>query len=132
MSERTCIVCGDTDVDDMRHVDVECFYHVGEIVPQATPRTVFREVPSQAHPLGRTRRYWEGSADALRTWRCDNPGPGEADVRVETVEEPLPPIRLVEVTTWGVRCCKPCRGRFLDLFAHWARGQRNPPSEQAA
>jgi hypothetical protein len=132
MIERTCAGCGDADVDDMRHVNVECFYQVNEVAPQAAPRTVFREVPDGVHPLGRTRRYWAGGADALRTWRCDNPGPGEDPVRVETVEEPLPPIRLVEVTTWGVRCYKPCSGRFLDLFGEWAKCKGTPEWERDA
>lgn len=58
---RTCPICLDADMDDIRHVSVECFYDVSEVAPGASREPIFRGVPEDAAIWGATRHYPAGT-----------------------------------------------------------------------
>ena len=115
--DRICPVC-QGDMEDQRHVGVECFYDVHEVAPMATKRRIFFEVDDKASVWGLTRRYPAGTEDKHRVVPT-----GEHSSRIETDQVPVPAIRLCNVTIYDVTCCKSCRGEFLNMFGQWARGK---------
>lgn len=109
-------------MEDQRHVGVECFYDVHEVVPSATKQTVLVEVPEKGRYWGITRRYPPGSRD--RHVPSDGASDGGLKViRVEVVQEPIPEARFLEKALFNVTCCKACRADFLALFGRWASGE---------
>lgn len=115
-----CPVC-EGDMEDTRHVGVECFYDVNEVVPSAEKRPVFQEVSEGASIWGMTRRYPAGTRDKHSTHKT-----GESSYKIETAQEPIAAIRLVENQIYSVTCCKSCRADFLDMFGKWAKGELRP------
>jgi hypothetical protein len=121
MSEQQfCPVC-QGDMDDTRHVGVECFYEVHEVVPSAEKRPFFSEVEETASIWGTTRRYPAGTKDKRRVIKT-----GENSSKIETDQVPIPAIRLYENHLYRVTCCKSCRGDFLQVFGKWSRGELRP------
>ena len=57
-----CPVCGEI-TEDMRHVAIECFYAVDEIVPSFGKKQIFQEVPMKSAIWGKTRTYSNGKID---------------------------------------------------------------------
>ncbi len=111
-----CPVCNG-DMEDSRHVSVECFYDVHEVVPEADKSTIFREVEFDAAIWGVTRRYSGGTKDRHVVNQDGNV------TRITIEQDPVPPIRLVDQSVYSVTCCKACRGDFLRMFGKWARGK---------
>lgn len=131
-----CPVCGG-EMEDSRHVAVECFYDVSEVVADAQKSTIFVEVGADAPIWGTTRNYGAGTRDrfVVSEGRDTVPPSGPMSViHVERVPEPIPPIRLAELNSYSVTCCKNCRADFLRIFGRWARGDlavRDHPSPEA-
>jgi len=117
---RICPVC-QGDMEDTRHVGVECFYDVHEVAPSAEKLKFFQEVPEGAAIWGVTRRYPAGTIDKHRIIRVD-----ENTSKIETDQTPLPAIRLRENTLYSVTCCKSCRADFLEMFGKWSKGKLRP------
>lgn len=123
----SCPVCKDADVEDIRHVAVECFYAVNEVAPDAQKLPFFREVPEEGGYWGITRRYPAGTRDDHTTEQT-----GESSFAIKTKQVPIDPIRLIEMTMFNVPCCKNCRADFLTMFGRWASGglvTRSEPDE---
>ena len=120
---RTCPICLDGDVDDMRHVSVECFYDVSEVAPEVRREPIFREVTEDAAIWGVTRRYPAGTRDRFVSEDGGQTEGGTPLIRLRTVHDPIDGIRLVEQEVYSLNCCKRCRGAFLNLFGAWSRGE---------
>jgi hypothetical protein len=114
--ENFCPIC-QGDMDDTRHVGVECFYEVHEVAPQADKVIFLKEVESDGFYWGVTRRYPAGTRDKFRTAPT-----GENSIRLDTEQEPIAAARAVEVPVYQVTCCKSCRADFLRMFGQWSRG----------
>jgi hypothetical protein len=115
--ESFCPVCGG-EMEDSRHVSVECFYDVQEVVPTAEMQTIFREVPAEGTFWGTTRRYSGGTKDRHVISTVD-----EKTTKVDIEQDPVPAIRLLEQHVYSVTCCKSCRADFLNMFAKWSKGR---------
>ena len=115
-----CPVC-QGDMEDTRHVGVECFYDVHEVAPTADKRQFFQEVPENGSYWGVTRRYPAGTKDSHRFVST-----GENSSKMETDQIPVAPIRLFENSLYSVTCCKSCRADFLQMFGRWSRGELRP------
>lgn len=129
---RTCPICLDADVDDMRHVSVECFYEVSEVAPETRREPIFREVPEDASIWGATRRYPAGTRDRFVTEDGGTTEDGTPLIKMRTVQEPIGGIRLADQEVYSLDCCKSCRSAFLNLFGAWSRGEyarRHEPDE---
>ncbi|MCX4196792.1 hypothetical protein OMR07_15440 [Methylobacterium organophilum] len=129
---RTCPICLDAEVEDMRHIAVECFYDVSEVAPEATRKPIFCEVPDDTAIWGVTRRYPAGTRDRFVTEDGGQTEGGTPLIRLRTVQDPIGGIRLAEKETYSLDCCKSCRGTFLTLFGAWSRGEhvrRSEPDE---
>ena len=98
-----CPIC-QGEMDDTRHVGVECFYAVDEVAPNAEKRPIFREVDADGGYWGTTRRYPAGTKDKHRIVEIR-----AVESKVETDQVPVPPIRLIELSLYSVTCCKSCR-----------------------
>lgn len=118
----TCPICGRA-MEDQRHVGVECFYDVHEVVPSAVAQTVLVEVPEQGRYWGITRRYPAGRRDRHVPSDGGATASGFKVIKVDVVQEPLPAVRLLEKPLFSVACCKACRADFLALFGRWASGE---------
>jgi hypothetical protein len=112
-----CPICGG-ECEDMRHVGVECLYEIRELVPSAVVETVLTEVPEDIKYLARTKRYPAGTVDSL--FVSDVKG---SLTTIDCKQVPIPAVRLLEKSLFNVRCCKSCRGDFLNLFKAWSEGK---------
>ncbi|WP_295822565.1 hypothetical protein [uncultured Deinococcus sp.] len=119
--DEPCPICG-TPTEDMRHVDVECFYKVDERAPHLYARPRFQAVTPGPLYLGSMTRFSGGEALHHRP-AADQPEPGVT--RYTSAWEPLPEpdITLLEHTVYGIHCCKSCRADFIALFLAWSRGE---------
>jgi len=117
----TCPICRQ-EMEDRRHVGVECFYAVDEVAPDTTKDTVLRPVPDDASIWGITRRYPAGTVDKHVVTGVTTSEAGYKTTHVGTVQEPIPPIRVVELTIYSMECCKSCRADFLRMFGRWTKG----------
>ena len=125
MRTEKCPVCG-KEMEDQRHVGVECFYNVQEAVPSARTSTIFKEVDAKGTYWGVTRRYKKGTKDKwVVTGRSVKNG--VPHTRVDTKQVRVKGVRLLEDTLFSVTCCKSCRGDFLRLFRAWSRGEHVTP-----
>lgn len=116
MSEEVCPVCK-REMEDMRHVGVECFYQVDEIVPQMEPKPIFVEVDANTAIWGTTRMYPAGTRD-----HHTSVSTGPHSSRIDIEQLPIDPIRLMENKVFSMRCCKDCRADFLSALKDWADG----------
>lgn len=115
--EQTCPICK-REMEDTRHVGVECFYAVDEVVPTIQKSLIFVEVPEDVTLWGITRRYSGGTRDKFSSTQ-------EGNVKhLKSTQEPLSPdkIRLVEESLYSQTCCKSCRADFLAVFKRWCSG----------
>lgn len=128
-----CLICGD-EMEDRRHVAVECFYNVHEVAPNASKNLVLVEVPEESSIWGMTRRYREGSRDRPVVAANGVTAGGTPITEVRMEQDPIPPVRLAEKHEFSVECCKTCRAEFLQVFGMWARGEmvkREQPGPEA-
>lgn len=116
-----CPICGG-EMEDARHVMVECFYDVQEVAPATKKTTFFCEVDEDKSIFGVTRRYREGSRDRHVTTDNGTTEAGFRVMKIDVVQDPIPPIRLLEKTGYSAECCKHCRADFLEMFGKWIRG----------
>lgn len=118
MSElEVCPICS-RRVEDMRHVGVECFYQVDEVVPRMEPTPIFVEVSADTAIWGITRTYPAGTRDhhtAVST------GPHSSRIVIDQL--PIDGVRLAENRMFSIRCCKDCRADFLNVLKRWADGE---------
>jgi hypothetical protein len=128
-----CPVCNG-EMEDRRHVSVECFYDVHEVAPYAEKDTLLQEVPHEGAFWGITRRYPEGTRDKpVVTGTSKTPG-GYTVTHIENAQEPIPSVRVIEKPVYTIPCCKDCRAEFLHVFGKWAKGElvcRAEPSPEA-
>ena len=118
MSSRCPICC--QEMDDRRHVSVECFYKVDEVVPEAEESKIFVEVNEESTYFGYTRRYKDGTRDEFSS----TPDPVKENLTHLNVEQvPIGDIRLLENTIYTLECCKSCRADFLDMLKKWKQGE---------
>ena len=122
MTADICQVCGD-DGPDMRHVGVECFYSVQELVPDAEEQIFFVEIPDDGTYLGYKRKYPAGVRERFKTDRTSTNERDVETIHMKTVEAPIPAIRLQEISVYSIRCCKSCRAGFLGVFKRWREGE---------
>lgn len=120
-----CPICTEEE-EDMRHVMVECFYQVDEIVPQSQPTKFFKEVTQDGTYLGLTRRYSEGTRDEHFVEEETFTEAGNPLTKIGIKQVPIDPIRLLELTGFNLTCCKACRGDFLMMLKDWADGKKVP------
>jgi hypothetical protein len=120
--ENLCPICG-KEMEDTRHVGVECFYDVHEVVPDAVKSVIFKEVDEGTTYWGVTRHYPEGTKD---NHFVESEGKTEAGFKTTKIgikQDPIPKIRLLEDSLFSVTCCKSCRADFLWIFGQWAKGE---------
>ncbi|MGE4043428.1 MAG: hypothetical protein AB7F35_01150 [Acetobacteraceae bacterium] len=110
-------------MEDSRHVAVECFYAVDEVAPTAQKVPFFSEVPPEGAYWGITRSYPAGTKDRHVVSDGGVSESGVPVTRLDTVQEPVKPVRLLEQTAFSVDCCKRCRGEFLAMFGTWSKGE---------
>ncbi|SMB85854.1 hypothetical protein SAMN00790413_03568 [Deinococcus hopiensis KR-140] len=116
-----CPVCGEA-TEDMRHVDVERFYQVGDgRAPQLYQRTKFLEVDPQGTYIMRLRRYVGGEVHRFAYSHTDEKGVRHITSAWDPATQPA--ITLAEQTHYGIPCCKRCRGDFITLFLAWSQGK---------
>jgi hypothetical protein len=118
-----CQVCKKR-VEDIRHVGVECFYDVHEIVPKAEKKEFFQEVSKKEVYWGYTRHYPypAGKRDKFHTEDGGKSKYGTPITKVINEPVEIPGIRLLETAVYSIQCCKQCRGDFLAEFKKWACG----------
>jgi len=121
MKTEECPVCG-REMEDQRHVGVECFYDVNEAVPSAKKGTIFQEVDGKSVYWGVTQRYRKGTRDKWIAKDLPNKN-GIKQTSMKTKQVPIKPIRLLEKSIYTVACCKACRADFLAMMGRWARGE---------
>jgi hypothetical protein len=115
---KICPICNE-EIEDMRHVTIECFYAVHEVVPQMEQEKIYVEVPMKGNYLAKTYVYKEGIEERV----CAIKKEDEDFIRYETVEhETKLPIRFVEKQSYISNCCKRCRADFLDVLRKWRNG----------
>lgn len=122
MSEYTpefCPICK-LEMEDRRHVSVECFYEVNEYVPTAEKSMFFTQVDEGVGIWGHTRRYYDGTRDHHESIPT---GPNSSRVEVSQVPIDPPDIRLLERQLYSLDCCKRCRHEFLMVFKMWSQGR---------
>ena len=124
--QEACPICG-REMEDRRHVSVECFYDVKEIVPTATQAVVFQEVDKKTAIWGITRHYPKGKRDSIFIKKRSTNKLGTPVTEWGNKKVPVAPIRLLEKAIYSVPCCKACRGDFLRLFGEWAEGKHATP-----
>lgn len=130
LEEDTCQVCGEKNVEDIRHVSVECFYAVSEVAPMAAEGTIFKEVPNDGSYWGTTYRV-TGTMDKHRIDKKTTSPGGYEITHIETDQVEIPPMRLLEQSIYTVRCCKDCRADFLAMFGKWAKGELRASPDSA-
>ena len=120
-----CPICG-KEMEDSRHVSVECFYAVEEVVPRAKKSVMLQEVTKKGSYWGITRRYPRGTRDK---WFVAKRGvkKGIKTTKIETRQISAKPVRLLENAIYTMGCCKSCRGDFLRLLGEWSRGEHATP-----
>lgn len=121
-NDESCPICKG-EMEDRRHVAVECFYDVSEVAPTATKQLILQEVDNDAAYWGTTRRYPAGTRDRHISSDGGVSEHGLKVVKVEVVQDPTPPVRLLEQDLFSVDCCKACRADFLRMFGRWAKGE---------
>lgn len=121
MSTEKCPICK-RQVEDMRHVTVECFYAVDEIAPQTEQETIFKEVPKENTYLGHTRTYTEGERDNFDV-KHELDEKGREIHKINNNPVPVDEIRLLEIAAYRQNCCKNCRHNFLMAFKKWTDGE---------
>lgn len=122
--DEICPVCGQ-QTEDMRHVDVECFYQVNERAPHIKEREVLIAVDPEKSYFGLLRRYTGGEqqhADFERTGTTTT---------IHRRWEPMaqPELTVLPQNVYGIRCCKACRADFIGLFLRWSKGEFVQPEE---
>jgi len=117
MTDKICPICK-REMEDTRHVAVECFYAVNEVVPNIEEVQIFNEVDENDSIWGITRRYKNGTRDEHS---CVKTGPNST--RIDTKQVPCGDIRLVEMSMFSQTCCKSCRADFLEMFGKWCKGE---------
>lgn len=125
---KSCPVCGH-EMEEERHVGVECFFDVQEIVPQTTKQPIFVEVDPVKTYWGTTRHYPAGTRD-VHIVRDDITQNGLHVVKIDVDQEPSEPIRLLEKNMFNITCCKSCRADFLAIFGRWASGEFAQQSDE--
>lgn len=138
MSADCCPVCG-RETDDMRHVDVECFYRVNESAPHLHTRERLEAAEPDRTYLGRLVRLPAGEE---RHYDYEKTGPNTTTMTARWEPGPALPdhepdaeglYRYRAVPHYGTRCCKSCRADFIGLFLRWSRGAfASPPPEPEA
>ena len=129
MSDRDCMVCGEKDDPDIRHVGVECGYMVNEddIVPDAKEEQIFREIPEDFPLWGVSRRYANGTRDEFEVETLADTitrgGSRVSHSKINTTQVPVPPIRLAQDAVFTITCCKSCRSDFLQVLKRWRNGE---------
>lgn len=129
-TEHICPICGG-EMEDTRHVMVECFYAVKEIAPTAVPVPFLVEVEEGPSYYGTTRRYPAGTKDRFVSTDLpptvisldDGSTTDVGNIKVDVVQDPIPGARLLEKTGHSVTCCKQCRADFLTMFGAWSKGR---------
>lgn len=117
-----CPICK-ADVEDMRHVSVECFYDVQEFVPDMIEEQIFVEVDDKNTYFGYTRKYENGMRDKFSKHDGGKTPGGTKITKIENNPEPIGPIRLLENHVFRINCCKGCRAEFLQMLADWREGK---------
>lgn len=119
-----CPICKG-EMEDTRHVAVECFYAVNEIVPEVKEIPIFQEVPEEASIWGITRQYDNGTKDDFSSEHGGYTEGGHPITKINRTQKPLenPKIRLLEKTMYSLTCCKSCRADFMDLLRRWNAGE---------
>jgi len=118
---KTCPICN-REMEDRRHVGVECGYAVNEFVPWAEQILHFVECDEEGAYWGYTRRYPAGTRDEFNVGKVEERD-GYTYTKVDTEQHPIDKIRLYEKMVYSVECCKACRADFLAIFGRWARGE---------
>jgi len=103
----TCPICH-REMEDRRHVGVECFYDVKEVVPTAQEHVIFNEVDRKTAYWGITRHYPKGTRDKwfVKKRFVDKNGIKHTETGIRQV--PAKPVRLLEKKIFSVACCKSC------------------------
>jgi hypothetical protein len=118
----TCPICH-KEMEDRRHVGVECFYDVSEAVPETRKLPIFKEVDRKSTIWGITRHYPRGTRDKWFIKKVSVSKEGIKTTHSGIKQVPVKAVRLLEDHLYSVTCCKACRGDFLRLFGQWAKGK---------
>ena len=125
---KKCPICKN-ETEDMRHVSVECFYAVDEVVPEVKKEQIFTEVKKEGSYWGYTRTYPEGTRDKFIT-KEKQVKKGETPVTEITIkQQPVDGVRLLEKDIYSINCCKNCRADFLSVFEQWSEGNFSEDTE---
>lgn len=115
-----CPICK-RKTEDIRHVSVECFYAVDEIIPETEHEVVFKEIPKEGSHLGKTRTYKEGTID---DFHIEEEEREDKTPICHVINNPKPTneIRLLELNVYRRNCCKSCRADFMQMMKDWSQG----------
>lgn len=119
MSDEKCPICGKM-TEDMRHVSVECFYDVHEVVPEAKLEQHFIEVDPKGTYWGITRTYSNGKRD---DFSAEEVKTEKNTTRIINSPTEITGIRLMEIGLYRMNCCKSCRADFLEMLEQWYHGK---------
>lgn len=121
----TCAVCGKKK-EDMRHVLVECFYRVSEIVPEMEEVSLYSQIETDKNMLGDAIVIEKAKKSYLTTDEEKQAKEEKDNVhhikRVHEDMELTEPMLLRKFTVYNIRCCKKCRSIFLTLLKSWKNG----------
>lgn len=131
---KICPICN-REMEDTRHVGVECFYAVNEYIPDVIEVKFMRPVSLTGAYWGITRTYHNGTKDKFI---CTEQEPHIVKLddgseytipstKIDRIQESLPEDeqtqRFLEIGVYQMTCCKSCRADFLEMLTSWRKGR---------